>query len=183
MTTIEKTSTSMKWYVVRAQANRERSVSERLIKESEKGDLMGKLGRVIVPIEKSSYLKNGKKMTKDKVLFPGYIFVETNAIGELKFHLKGLSGATGFLTNRTGEIQSLTQKEVEQMLNQKLEVEKEPTEPQYMIGEEVKIIDGPFNGFVAHIDEIKEKKVKLSVLIFGRKTPVDLDILQITKVA
>ena len=183
MTTIEKTSTSMKWYVVRAQANRERSVSERLIKESEKGDLMGKLGRVIVPIEKSSYLKNGKKMTKDKVLFPGYIFVETNAIGELKFHLKGLSGATGFLTNRTGEIQSLTQKEVEQMLNQKLEVEKEPTEPQYIVGEEVKIIDGPFNGFVAHIDEIKEKKVKLSVLIFGRKTPVDLDILQITKMA
>ena len=69
------------------------------------------------------------------------------------------------------------------MLNQKLEVEKEPTEPQYIVGEEVKIIDGPFNGFVAHIDEIKEKKVKLSVLIFGRKTPVDLDILQITKTA
>jgi transcriptional antiterminator NusG len=181
-TTIEKTST-MKWYVVRAQSNRERSVSERLIKEAEKGDLMGKIGRVIVPIEKTSYLKNGKKITKDKVLFPGYIFVETNAIGELKFHLKGLSGATGFLTNRTGEIQALSQKEIEQMLNQKLEVEKEPTEPQYIVGEEVKIIDGPFNGFVAHIDEIKEKKIKLSVLIFGRKTPVDLDILQITKVA
>lgn len=173
----------MKWYVVRSQANRERSVSERLIKESEKGDLMGKLGRVIVPIEKSSYLKNGKKMTRDKVLFPGYIFVETSAIGELKYHLKGVSGATGFLTNRTGEIQSLTQKEVEQMLNQKLEVEKEPTEPGYIVGEEVKITDGPFNGFVAHIDEIKEKKVKLSVLIFGRKTNVDLDILQITKMA
>lgn len=179
-TTIEKTSTS-KWYVVRAQANREKSVSERLIKESEKGDLMGKLGRVIVPIEKVSHLKNGKKITRDKVLFPGYIFVETNAIGELKFYLKGLSGATGFLTNRSGEIQALTQKEVEQMLNQKLEVEQEPKGPDFIVGEEVKITDGPFNGFIGTIDEIKDQKIKVSVLIFGRKTPVDLNILQVTK--
>lgn len=180
-TTIEKATSQMCWYVVRAQSNREKSVSERLIKESEKGDLIGKIGRVITPIETMTHLKNGKKITRDKVLFPGYIFVETNAIGELKYYLKGLSGATGFLTNRSGEIQPLTQKEVEQMLNQKLEAEKEPEGPNFIVGEEVKITDGPFNGFVATIDEIKDQKVKLSVLIFGRKTPVDLNILQITK--
>ena len=68
-----------------------KSVSERLIKEAEKGDLFGKVGQVIVPIEKSFFLKNGKKVAREKVLFPGYIFIETNAIGELKYFLKVLT--------------------------------------------------------------------------------------------
>ena len=77
MSTITESKTTMKWYVVRAQANREKSVAERLIKESEKGDLQGKLGQVIVPMEKSFFLKNGKKVMREKVMFPGYVFVET----------------------------------------------------------------------------------------------------------
>jgi len=79
METLESVK-SMKWYIVRAQSNRERSVSERIIKDGEKGDLMGKIGRVIVPTEKSFHLKNGKKVQREKVMYPGYIFVETNAV-------------------------------------------------------------------------------------------------------
>jgi len=179
--TMEK-QTTMKWYVVRAQSNREKSVSERLIKEAEKGDLFGKVGQVIVPIEKSFFLKNGKKVMREKVLFPGYIFIETNAIGELKYFLKGVNGAQGFLTNRAGGVQPLSQAEVNSMLG-KHEESKEELEPEatFVVGEEVKVLDGPFNGFFGTIEEIKDKKVKVSVLIFGRKTPVELGILQIDK--
>ena len=179
--TAEKTST-MKWYIVRAQSTREKSVSEKLIKESDKGDLMGKLGRVLVPSEKSFYLKDGKKVSRDKVLYPGYIFVECNAIGELKYFVKGCNGAQGFLTNRAGDIQSLSNLEIDRMLGLQKEVEeKQELESIYIIGEEVKILDGPFNSFTGHIESIENQKVKISVLIFGRKTIVELAISQIDK--
>lgn len=180
-TTAMETTTNMKWYVVRAQSNREKSVSQRLIKEAEKGDLQGKLGQVIVPIEKSVFLKNGKKVVREKVLFPGYIFVETNAIGELKFHLKGVNGATGFLTNRGGEIQVLSKDEVNKMLGIYEEAQLVEPESTFVVGEEIKVLDGPFNGFIGTIDEIKDQKVKVSVAIFGRKTPIELNIMQIDK--
>lgn len=176
-----ETTTNMKWYVVRAQANREKSVAERLIKESEKGDLQGKLGQVIVPLEKTFFLKNGKKVMREKVLFPGYVFVETNAIGELKFHLKGMNGATGFLTNRGGEIQPLPKAEVVKMLGLHEESKLVQPETTFVVGEEIKVMDGPFNGFIGTIDEIKDQKVKVSVLIFGRKTPIELSLMQIDK--
>lgn len=177
----KQTGLSMKWYVVRSQANREKSVAERLIKESEKGDLQGKLGQVVVPLEKSFFLKNGKKVMREKVMFPGYVFVETNAIGELKFHLKGMSGATGFLTNRSGEIQPLSREEVNKMLGAHEKSQEVQPESHFITGEEIKVMDGPFNGFVGTIDEIKDQKVKVSVLIFGRKTPIELSIMQIDK--
>jgi transcriptional antiterminator NusG len=181
MSTITETTTNMKWYVVRAQAMREKSVGDRLIKEAEKGDLQGKIGQVIVPMEKSFFMKNGKKVTREKVMFPGYVFVETNAIGELKYHLKGMSGATGFLTDRSGTIQPLSRDEVNKMLGLHEESQTKQPETTYVIGEEIKVMDGPFNGFIGTIDEIKDQKVKVSVLIFGRKTPIELSVMQIDK--
>lgn len=183
MSTItEKQTSTMKWYIVRAQSNREKSVSERLIKEGEKGDLLGKLGRVLVPTDKSFYLKDGKKVSKERVMYPGYIFVECNAIGELKYFVKGCNGAQGFLTNRAGDIQSLQNLEVDRMLGLQKEVEEQQeSESVYIIGEEVKILDGPFNTFSGTVESITDQKVKVAVLIFGRKTIVELGILQIDK--
>jgi transcription termination/antitermination protein NusG len=177
--TVEK---AMKWYIVRSQSNREKSVSEKIIKESEKGDLLGKLGRILVPSEKSFYVKDGKKITRDKVLYPGYIFVECNAIGELKYFVKGCNGAQGFLTDRAGEIQSLKDYEVERMLGlQKESEEKQELGPVYMIGQEVKILDGPFSSFTGSVESLDTDKVKVAVMIFGRKTLVELKIQQIDK--
>jgi len=182
-TTMEK-ETTMKWYIVRAQSNRERSVAEKLRKESEKGDLMGAISRVLVPTEKSFHLKDGKKVTREKVMYPGYIFVECNAIGELKYFVKGCNGAQGFLTNRSGDIQSLSNLEVDRMLGLQKEVEeKKELESIYIIGEEIRILDGPFNSFTGEIESIEGDKVKISVLIFGRKTIVELAISQIDKIA
>lgn len=181
MATIENVAT-MQWYIVRAQSNRERSVSEKIIKDGEKGDLIGKIGKVIVPTEKSFHLKNGKKVQREKVMYPGYIFVETNAVGELKYYLKGVNGASGFLTSRGGVIQSLTQTEVDRMLG----VQKEKEEVaelfnHFIIGESVKVLDGPFSGFTGTVESIKEQKVKVEVMIFGRKNLVELSSLQIEK--
>ncbi len=101
----------MEWYIVRAQANRERKVSERILKEADKGELNGVIGRVVVPMEKVFATKDGKKTQREKVLFPGYVFVETSAIGELKQVVKKIDGATGLLSDRAGNIQIVSDQE------------------------------------------------------------------------
>lgn len=181
-TTMENETTTMKWYIVRAQSNRERSVSEKLRKEAEKGDLMGIVGRVLVPTEKSFFLKNGKKVTREKVMYPGYIFVETKSIGELSHFVKGCDGATGLLSDRSKLPQVLSLKEVERMIGiqEQVSVEQESVN-KYIVGEEVKITDGPFNSFSGTIESLTDQKVKVSVLIFGRKTLVELNTMQIDK--
>ena len=170
------------WYVVRAASNKERSVAERLKKESEVGDLIGKLSRVIVPIENSFYLKNGKKVKREKVRFPGYILLETSAIGELKFFLKGMTGATGFLTSRSGDIIPLSKSEVDRMIGE-FETAKETieTEVKYLVDEEIKILDGPFNTFTGKIVSVNDQKVKVAVPVFGRITTIELALIQIDK--
>ena len=181
MNIVEK-ETTMKWYVIRSQVNRERSIAERLTSEGNTGDLMGKLGRVIVPIENSFYLKNGKKVKREKVKFPGYIFIETNAVGELKYFLKGMNGAQGFLTNRAGDILPLTQIEVERMIGEQQRVKEEvEVEAQYIVGEDVKILDGPFSTFNGKVQSIKGDKVKVEVSVFGRISLIELNVIQIDK--
>ena len=178
---MEKEKT-MNWYIVRAQSNRERSVAEKLRKESEKGDLMGAINRVLVPTEKNFHLKDGKKVTREKVMYPGYIFVETISIGELAHFVKGCDGATGLLSDRAKKPQVLSLKEVERMIGvqEQVAVEQESTN-RFIIGEVVKILDGPFNSFTGDVENIDGDKVKIAVLIFGRKTLVELNIQQIDK--
>lgn len=175
--------TTMKWYVVRSQSNREKSVSERLRKEAEKGELMGKIGQVLVPMEKSFFMKDSKKVVREKAMYPGYIFVETSAVGELKQLIKVINGATGFLTNRTGDIQALTQAEVSKMMGEQEASENKEVSNTFCINEEVKVVDGPFNGFKGIVESVDEdkQKVKVGVLIFGRKTIVELGLLQVLK--
>ena len=175
-----QTKEDMKFYVVRTQGLREKSVGERLTKEAESGELIGKVGQVIVPLEKIVYLKDGKKVQKDKIMLPGYIFMETNSLGELKYFLKGVKGVAGFLTERNGDIKSLTENEVNRMIGRHTESMAETTLT-FMVNEEVTINEGPFTSMKATIEKIQDQKVILSVSIFGRKTPLTLDIHQIDK--
>lgn len=176
---MEKTD---KWYIVRSQSNKERSVSEKILNESKKGDLMGKVTQVIVPVENSYYMKSGKKIKREKVMFPGYIFVESTHPSELKEFLKNVNGASGFLTSRSGEIQALSEREVNRMLGIQEEAKQRDVVNPYVVDEEVLIIDGPFSSMRATIDEILDEKIKVSVSIFGRKTPIDLNVFQISKI-
>jgi transcriptional antiterminator NusG len=171
-----------KWYIIRSQSNREKSVSEKISNESQKGDLMGKVSQVIVPTEFSFYMKNGKKVKREKIMFPGYIFVECSAPAELKEYLKGVNGCSGFLTNRLGEIQSLSESEVNSMLGIEEEAKKKDSNNTFLLNEEVIITDGPFATMKGNVDQIIEDRVKVSVSIFGRKTHIDLNIYQINKI-
>ena len=174
--------TDMKFYVVRTANNREKSVAERISNEGEKGDLIGKIGQVIVPLEKIMYLKDGKKVQKDKIMLPGYIFIETNSLGEVKYFLKGLKGTSGFLSERNGDIKSLTEEEVNKMIGRHKETSNTiASNISFIVGESVVINEGPFSTMNATIDKIEDQKVILSVSIFGRKTPLTLDIHQIDK--
>ena len=179
-TTIQST---MKWYIVRAQANRERSVAEKINKECEKGSLIGKIGQVLVPMEKTVSMKEGKKVIREKVMYPGYIFVQSDAIGELAHFVKGCDGATSLLSTKSGKIQCMSNLEVERMIGiQKVEDEKAiESVISFMVGQEVKITDGPFATFTGTIEQVDGKRVKVSVLIFGRKTMVDLETAQIDR--
>lgn len=173
----------MEWYIVRSQANRERKVSERIIKEGEKGELIGIIGRVVVPTEKVFTTKNGKKSEREKVMFPGYVFVETSAIGELKQVVKKIQGATGLLSDRAGNIQVVPEAEVNRMIGIHEENKTKSFSDIYSIGDEVIVTDGPFTSFKGNIEYIdKEKgKVKVNVLIFGRPTIVELEDTQVRK--
>ena len=181
MSTEVVNKTDMKWYVVRTQGNREKSVGERLTKEAENGDLIGKVGQVIVPLEKIFYLKNGKKVQKETIMLPGYIFMETNSLGELKYFLKGVKGTSGFLSERNGEIRSLTELEVNKMIGRHTESMTKESTITFIVGEEVMINEGPFTSMRATIEKIEDHKVTLAVSIFGRKTPLTLESHQIDK--
>jgi transcriptional antiterminator NusG len=174
---------NMEWYIVRTQANRERKVSERLLKEGEKGELSGVLGRVVVPLEKVFATKNGKKTQREKVLFPGYVFVETSAIGELKQVVKKIDGATGLLSDRAGNIQVIPENEVSRMIGLHEENKAKEFTDIFSIGDEVTVAEGPFASFKGNIEHIdKERgKIKVNVLIFGRPTSVELEDTQIRK--
>lgn len=182
MVTIER-KTKTNWYVVRTATNKEKSVADKIQKQSETGDLMGKVSQVIVPTETSFYLKNGKKVKREKVKFPGYIFVQTNAIGELKYFLKGTNGAGGFLTNRAGDVVPLSNMEVTRMIGEweESKIEKPEEVAKYLPGEEVTILDGPFTNFNGKIESVKGDKVKVEVSIFGRVNLIELGVLQIDK--
>jgi len=173
----------MEWYIVRAQANRERKVSERILKEADKGELNGVIGRVVVPMEKVFATKDGKKTQREKVLFPGYVFVETTAIGELKQVVKKIDGATGLLSDRAGNIQIVSDQEVNRMIGLHEENKTKSFSDIFSVGDEVTVTEGPFTSFKGNIEHIdKERgKLKVNVLIFGRPTSVELEDTQVKK--
>lgn len=171
-------TTTMKWYTIRTQSNREKSVSEKIKKEPE---LKSSVGEVIVPLEQVYNLKNGKKVVRDKIMFPGYIFVEASSIGELKYFLRGCDGATGFLTERDGSIKPMKEKEINRIIGQQEEQKDLDISDLFIVGEDITITDGPFDTMVGTIESINGDKVKVNVSIFGRKTPLDLSIMQINK--
>lgn len=170
------------WYIIRTQASKENYVSERLEKEKENGFLKDKVTDIIVPTQTVISSKDGKKTKKDKIMFPGYVFVGCDDLGTLKDVINTISGASGFLKSRSGEVQKLSQSEVNRMLGIQKESKLKNIENPYVVGELVKITDGAFNTFEGTIDNIVEDKIKLSVLIFGRKTNIDLTINQIAKI-
>ncbi len=174
----------LKWYAIRTQNQREKSVFEKLNLELLRSGLTNIIGRHIIPTEKTFTVKNGKKISKDRIVYPGYLFIETSHVGEVSNLLKTINGASGFVRSRSGDISPLQDYEVKKMLGDQDVNDNITIDSIFSAGESVKVIDGPFSSFkgkIFNVDESKSK-LKVEVLIFSRPTMVDLDFIQVERV-
>ncbi len=182
------TDSVKKWYVVRAIGGQENKVKTYIENEVARLGLSDYVDQVLVPTEKVIQIRNGKKVNKERVYFPGYIMIEANLSGELPHVVKSVTGVIGFLgETKGGDPVPLRKSEVNRMLGKvdELAVQNENVAIPYIKGETVKVIDGPFNGFDGTIEKINEEKRKLEVMvkIFGRKTPLELSYMQVEKIS
>ena len=177
---------SKKWYVLRAIGGKEKKVKEYIENEIAIGDLKGFVDQVLIPTEKVYQIRNGKKISKERNFFPGYVLIEAALVGEVTHTLRNFPNVIGFLGDtKGGDPVPMRQSEVNRILgrvDELAETDEELNIP-YVVGETVKVIDGPFNGFNGTIEEINEEKKKLQVMvkIFGRKTPLELSFMQVEK--
>ncbi len=178
---------SMKWYILRAMGGKEQKTLVAIEKEIERLELDKYVARLFIPVEKIVKIKNGKKITKDRNYLPGYILVNANLIGETALTIRNIPGVLGFLkSTSSGEPIPMRDSEVDRMLGKADELldSNENIMNVFVIGESVKIIDGPFNTFNGIVEKIDEQKKKLavSVSIFGRKQPVEVSFIQVEKI-
>ncbi|HIC32695.1 transcription termination/antitermination protein NusG [Mesoflavibacter zeaxanthinifaciens] len=177
-----------KWYVVRAVSGQENKVKTYIENEIARLGLQDYVEQVLVPTEKVVQIRNGKKINKEKVYFSGYIMIKANLSGEVPHIIKSVTNVIGFLgATKGGDPLPLRQSEVNRMLGKvdELAVDTDVNVAiPYTVGETVKVIDGPFNGFDGTIENINEEKRKLEVMvkIFGRKTPLELSYMQVEKI-
>ncbi|MBS9773688.1 MAG: transcription termination/antitermination factor NusG [Tenacibaculum sp.] len=177
----------MKWYVVRAIGGQENKVKNYIETEISRVGLSDYVAQVIVPTEKVVQVRNGKKINRERVYFPGYVMIEANLSGEVPHVIKSVTGVIGFLgETKGGDPVPMRKSEVNRMLGKvdELSVKDENVAIPYSVGEIVKVVDGPFNGFDGTIENVNEEKRKLEVMvkIFGRKTPLELSYMQVEKI-
>ena len=173
-----------KWYVVRAISGKEKKVKEYLESEINRLDLQDHIKQVLIPTEKVYQIRKGKKVSKERNYFPGYVLIEADLSGEIPHTIRNVPNVMGFLGTR-GEPEPMRESEVKRILGKvdELAEQGEEVNVPFIVGETVKVIDGPFNSFSGIIEEINEEKKKLKVMvkIFGRKTPLELNFMQVEK--
>jgi transcriptional antiterminator NusG len=173
-----------KWYVLRTFSGHEKKVRRYLESELERMDLEDEVSEVLIPTETVFEMKGGKKKTKEKTFFPGYILLHCTLTPQLRNMAEGLPSVIGFLTTGTGDDPTpLRPDEVQRILGKMDRAEEMGEQPEipFQVGDPVKVVDGPFDSFNGFVEEVypEKMKVKVMVSIFGRKTPVELDYLQV----
>jgi transcriptional antiterminator NusG len=183
-----------KWYVLRTAGTKEKKVADYLTKEVERNrDLQEMVDQILVPVKKEIVTKNGKRKEVDKLLFPGYVLLHAELNADLEYIIRGhfIPGLAGFLSEKSGDNPNekvpvpIREEEAQRILGVQDEnaVSAAETEVNFSLGESVKITDGPFSGFSGTVDEILQdrSKLKVIVVIFGRKTLLELSFTQVTK--
>jgi len=174
-----------KWYVVRAMSGKEKKVKEYLDMEILRLGLSDQISQVLIPTEKVYQVRNGKPVHKERNFFPGYILIHAVLDGEVEHIVRGVTNVIGFLGTKDGKAIPLRSEEVSRILGKvdELAESSEEINVPFYVGEPVKVIDGPFNGFGGVIEEVYEEKKKLKVMvkIFGRRTPLELRFIQVEK--
>lgn len=184
----EQIEKDTKWYVLRIVSGKEKKTKELIDREVKLSGWDEAVLQILCPIEKIFKIQNGKKVLREKSLFPGYIMVEAV---ENKFNdtmIQGISSITNVMHFLGKEHPiALRKNEVNKMFGKMDEVSEQGIgiEEPYIVGETVKIIDGPFNDFTGNVEEVNDEKKKLSVTvkIFGRDTPVELSFTQVEKIS
>jgi transcriptional antiterminator NusG len=178
------------WYVVRAIGGKEKKVKEYIETEIRHRHLEERITQVLIPTEKVFTIRNGKKVSKDKVSYPGYVLVEADFTGDIPHILRNVPNVLGFLGDsredgRSMKATPLRAAEVARILGRvdELSTQDEESEIPFFVGETVKVTDGPFSSFSGTIEAVdnSRKKLTVSVKIFGRKTPMELSFTQVEK--
>ena len=173
-----------KFYVLRAVSGKENKVKEYLEAELKNTDLNEYVGQILIPTEKTFIVRNGKKVIKERVYLPGYVLVEAALVGEVAHRLRNIPNVIGFLGGSDNPV-PLRPSEVNRILGtvDELQERQDEVDIQFCVGENVKIISGPFSGFTGVIEEVnaEKKKLKVMVKVFGRKTPLELSYMQVEK--
>ena len=173
------------WYIVQSHSSFENKVASLIKEEAEKAKISEKIEEIIVPTHDVTEVKRGKRVQRKKKYFPGYILIKSEMDNNIYHMIKGIKRVSGFLGSK-GMPVPVSDQEIEKILGQiKDGIPQAKSTIEYSIGEKVQVIDGPFasfNGMVEDIDEEKSR-LKVSVSIFGRPTPVDLEYNQVEKVS
>jgi len=174
----------MNWYIVQAYSGFENKVADTIKDIMSKSSLETNLGEILVPTHKVVEVKKGKRTKKEKKYFPGYVLVKLDLNKNIYHKIKNIQKVSGFL-GPEGKPVPVSEKEIKKIMGQIDETEANPSAGiTFEIGEKVKVSDGPFASFTGLIEEIDEEKlrIKVSVSIFGRPTPVDLEFNQVEKI-
>lgn len=175
------------WYVLRAISGKEAKVKEVLEASMRNTDLGNYLFQVLIPTEKVMTVRNGKKVVKERNLYSGYVFIEADLRGEVVHELRNTTNVIDFLKGRGKDAkpESLRESEVMRMLGMADDINEaaENEVNDYIVGETVKVTDGPFSGFNGEVTDVfpEKKKLKVMVKIFGRGTPLELDNSQVVR--
>jgi transcriptional antiterminator NusG len=177
--------TNLRWYVVHAYSGMEKAVERNLRERIDRAGMQDKFGRILVPTEEVVELKNGKKAVTERRLFPGYVLVEMEMADDTWHLIKHTSKVTGFVGGARNRPAPISEAEVQKIVNQMQEgVDKPRPKVEWVVGELVRVKEGPFTDFNGAVEEVnyEKSKVRVSVTIFGRATPVELDFAQVEKI-
>jgi transcriptional antiterminator NusG len=178
-------ASALRWYVVHAYSGMEKAVERNLRERIERSGMQAKFGRILVPTEEVVELKGGKKSVSQRRFFPGYVLVEMLMDDDTWHLVKHTSKVTGFVGGAKNRPAPISEAEVMKIVNQMQEgVEKPRPKVEWQVGELVRVKEGPFTDFNGAIEDVnyEKSKVRVSVTIFGRATPVELDFSQVEKV-
>jgi transcriptional antiterminator NusG len=175
----------MRWYVVHAYSGMEKAVERNLRERVDRAGMQDRFGRILVPSEEVVELKKGKRAVTERRFFPGYVLVEMVMDDDTWHLVKHTSKVTGFVGGARNRPAPISESEVRKIIDQMQEgVDKPRPKVQWMVGELIRVKEGPFTDFNGAVEEVnyEKSKVRVSVTIFGRATPVELDFAQVEKV-
>jgi transcriptional antiterminator NusG len=174
----------LRWYVVHAYSGMEKAVERNILERIVRSGMQSKFGRILVPMEEVVEVKNGQKRTTERKFFPGYVLVEMIMDDDTWHLVKHTNKVTGFVGGAKNRPAPISEAEVMKIVNQMQEGTEKPRHKiEFVVGEYVRVKEGPFTDFNGSVEDVnyEKSKVRVSVTIFGRSTPVELEFSQIEK--